>query len=361
MNKGVRQRPRRRRKAARRMKPGWVILFLLVAIGLTARWFYRGVNSPHEHVYAGRIITIPAGSSARQIIAQLKSEGVIADDLATRAWLWMAPIRGKYKAGDYLFASPISARQVSDKLIRGEIYVQRVTFPEGLNRFDIAHLIQGLSIPGAESALDLTQRTELIADIDREAESLEGYLFPDTYEYSTTTSAEQLVGRMVRRFRQVYSNDWARRAHEMGWSTRQVITLASIIEREARQAEERPLVSSVYHNRLKISMKLDCDPTVIYGALLAGDWTGRLRRSDLNRDSRYNTYKYSGLPPGPIACPGQRSIEAALFPADTRFIYFVVDGDRQDGRHRFAATVKEHTANVALYRQYEREHGRRGS
>lgn len=304
-------------------------------------------------------MTIPTGSSARQIASQLRENGIVADNLAIRSWLWLAPIGRNFKAGDYLFPSPISARAVTSRLIKGEIYVQRVTFPEGLNRFDIARLIGGLSIPGAESALPLTARADLIADLDRQADSLEGYLFPDTYEYSTTTSAEQLIGKMVRRFRQVYSEAYARRAQGMGWTSRQVVTLASMIEREAKHQEERPLVSSVYHNRLKISMKLDCDPTVIYGALLAGDWNGQVRWSDLERKSPYNTYKYPGLPPGPIACPGQRSIEAALFPAETKFIYFVVDGDRGDGSHRFAETVRQHSANVAIYRQFERERSRK--
>lgn len=293
------------------------------------------------------------------ISAQLQREGVVADDLAIRTWLSLAPMLHSYKAGDYLFESPISARGVTDKLVAGEIYVQRVTFPEGLNHFDIARTIEQLAIPGAADAMRLTERPDLIRDLDNRADTLEGYLFPDTYEYSSTTTAEQLVAKMLRRFRQVYSTENLKRTQQLGWTVRRVVTLASMIEREAKHPDERPLVSSVYHNRLKTAMKLDCDPTVIYGALLAGDWTGQIRRSDLNRNSPYNTYRYPGLPPGPIASPGQRSIEAALFPADTTFKYFVVDGSRADGSHRFASTASEHTANVAMYRQYERGRVRR--
>ncbi len=355
MRSNLKQKPRRRRPRARRIKPGWILLAALLAGALSVNWFYTEVSTPHEHQLGGQIVNIPAGSSANQVSAQLRNLGIIADSVPIRVWLQLMPIWRTYKAGDYVFSSPISAREVSRKLIAGEVYIQRVTFPEGYNRFDVARVIQGLAIPGAGDALRLTERIDLVADVDPDADSLEGYLFPDTYDYSSTTTAEQLVIRMVRRFGQVFSPDYMERARELGWSVRQVVSLASMVEREAKHPEERPLVSSVYHNRLKLSMKLDCDPTVIYSAMLAGDWTGRLRRADLNRKSRYNTYLCAGLPPGPIACPGQRSIEAALFPADTKYIYFVVDGDRADGSHRFARTVSEHAANVAAYRQYERE------
>jgi UPF0755 protein len=233
------------------------------------------------------------------------------------------------------------------------VFTQRVTFPEGLTRVEVAQIIDGLGIAGANDALSLTENPDLIKDLDPEATTLEGYLFPDTYQYTSTTTTEQLVRRMVARFRQVFNQDLQRRAQEIGFTVREAVTLASMIEREAKVPEERPPISSVFHNRLRLGMKLDCDPTVIYASMLANKWTGTIRQSDLKRTSPYNTYLYAGLPPGPIASPGQAAMIAALNPAQTDYLYFVVDGTRDDGSHRFSTSPREHQANVVLYRQRE--------
>jgi UPF0755 protein len=255
------------------------------------------------------------------------------------------------KAGDYRFPSPISTLEVIRKLIRGEVITERITIPEGLNRFEIADLLRQLPLRDADRALEFTEDVSLIRDLDPQADSLEGYLFPDTYTYTPSLSARDLIARMVHRFREAFTEADRARARALGFTVREVVTLASLIEKEAKRPEERPLISSVFHNRLRRGMRLECDPTVLYAALLEGDTERTIRRSDLARPSPYNTYLSPGLPPGPIASPGRASLHAALYPASTDYLYFVVDGTRSDGAHRFARTLAEHRANVLLYRQ----------
>jgi UPF0755 protein len=206
-----------------------------------------------------------------------------------------------------------------------------------------------------EKILGLFKKTTLIADIDPAATTLEGYLFPDTYEYTANTTREQQVEAMVKRFRKVYTPEMQKRAKELGMTARQAVTLASLIEKEARVDSERELISSVFHRRLKLGIPLACDPTLIYAALLENKYRGKIYRSDLERKSPYNTYKKAGLPPGPIASPGRRSIQAALYPADTNYLYFVVDATKNDGSHKFSATSNEHDAAVRRLREQERE------
>ncbi|MDQ3013357.1 MAG: endolytic transglycosylase MltG, partial [Acidobacteriota bacterium] len=204
----------------------------------------------------------------------------------------------------------------------------------------------------------------LISDLDPQATTLEGYLFPDTYDYTANTTREQLIEAMVKRFRKVYTADMQNRAAQLGqsgqsdWTTRQVITLASLIEKEAKVDSERELISSVFHRRLKMKVALACDPTVIYAALVEGKYRGKIYQSDLDRDSPYNTYRRAGLPPGPIASPGRRSIQAALNPAETNYLYFVVDATKSDGSHKFSATSAEHGQAVQALRKQEREQSR---
>jgi len=209
--------------------------------------------------------------------------------------------------------------------------------------------------PRLEDLQALFKNTSLIADLDPQATTLEGYLFPDTYDYTANTKRGQLVEAMVKRFREVYTPEMQARAEEMKMTARQAVTLASLIEKEARVDSERELISSVFHRRLKMKMQLACDPTVIYAAILAGKYRGTIYKSDLDRDSLYNTYKRVGLPPGPIASPGKRSMHAALYPADTDYLYFVVDAQKNDGSHKFSATSTDHENAVKELRRSERE------
>lgn len=310
-------------------------------------------NQPIVHPYATHVITIPQGAAASTIYHQLQNYSVLPDSWLIRTWFKIKTSQNTLKAGDYLFPSPITPRQVYQKLIQGDVMKRSVTIPEGLNRFEIVAIIEKLGLASSEHLLEFTsdpRLLDLIKDLDPIATNIEGYLYPDTYQYTQNSTGEQLLMMMVKQFRQVFSPAFVQRANQLKMSVRDVVTLASLIEREAKLDEERPLISSVYHNRLQKGMKLDCDPTVVYAAILAQKWTGVIRRSDLQRQSPYNTYLNPGLPPGPIASPGRKSIEAALFPADTPYLYFVVNAAANNGSHLFTDNFAHHQANVALYR-----------
>ncbi|MEP7336408.1 MAG: endolytic transglycosylase MltG [Acidobacteriota bacterium] len=345
-------------------KPFLAILLIGVLIAVGGwYWLKSEINHPHNHDAAQKIITIEPGASTSVIIARLQHEGVLESELPAKLWLRLIEPGLSLKAGDYIFKSPIAPRRVISQLARGEVATQQFTIPEGYNQYDIAHVLAGIQglrqAAGAapakpEDLLRLFKNVSLIADLDPQATTLEGYLFPDTYEYTANTTREQLVEAMVKRFRKVYTVDLQNRAAQIGMTTRQTITLASLIEKEAKVDSERELISSVFHRRLKIGVALACDPTVIYAALVEGKYRGKIYQSDLDRNSPYNTYKRVGLPPGPIASPGRRSIQAALNPAETKYLYFVVDVNKSDGSHTFSATSSEHTQAVQLLRNQER-------
>jgi UPF0755 protein len=247
---------------------------------------------------------------------------------------------------------------VADKIARGDVYVRPITFPEGLTIRQMAALYESKGFGDAKSFVAAASHGELVHALDPDAKDLEGYLFPDTYSLPRRTTAEQLVLRMVASFTRAFTPDIVGAAAARGLSARQLVTLASIVEKETGNPEERPLVAAVYANRLKIGMGLQCDPTVIYALERAGRYNGNLRREDLQFDSPYNTYRYAGLPPGPIASPGRASLQAAASPAGVSYLYFV---SKNDGSHAFASTLDEHNRNVHQYQvKYFRDQ-RRGS
>jgi len=322
-------------------------------------WLSNEMHRPVSHTATQKTITIETGASTSSIIARLHGEGVLQNALPVKLWMRMVDRGVNLKSGDYRFKSPISPLQVINQMIRGEIATRQFTIPEGFNQYDIARILSGLQglkqhPMTSENVLDLLKDVSLIADLDPSARTLEGYLFPDTYEYSASTTREQLVEMMVKRFRQIYTPELQQRAAELGMTTRQVVALASLIEKEAKVDSEREMISSVFHRRWKTGVPLACDPTVIYAALIEGKYRGKIYQSDLDRDSAYNTYKYAGLPPGPIASPGQRSLQAALNPAQTDYLYFVVDVTKKDGSHTFSASSADHENAVRLLRQAER-------
>jgi UPF0755 protein len=242
---------------------------------------------------------------------------------------------------------------VVDKLARGDVYVINITFPEGLNATEMAKIFEMHGLGPASAFVAAARDPSPIKVLDAAARDLEGYLFPETYMLSRRTDAARLVRMMTARFDQVFTVDMRQAAGDRGLTVRQVVTLASIIEKEASRPEERPLVAAVYENRLRIGMALQCDPTVIYALARVGKYTGNLRREDLAFDSPYNTYRYPGLPPGPIASPGRASLEAAVHPAPVDFLYFV---SRNDGSHEFSRTLEEHNRNVQKWQvQYFRD------
>ncbi|HKX33116.1 MAG TPA: endolytic transglycosylase MltG, partial [Blastocatellia bacterium] len=287
----------------------FIFLGVLLFVAAFGGWYWlkSEMDSPRPHDAANKTITVEPGASSSTILDRLNREGVLESEFATRLYLRVFARNQKFRAGDYKFKSPITAREVIAKLVRGEVATREFTIPEGYNQYDIARVLAGLQglkdppVSQPESVLRLFKDTSLIADIDPQATSLEGYLFPDTYEYGASTTRKQLVEAMVKRFRRVYTAEAQQRASQMGMTARQVIALASLVEKEARVDSERELISSVFHRRLKLRVPLGCDPTVVYAALLANKYRGKIYQSDLDRDSPYNTYKYPGLPPGPIA------------------------------------------------------------
>ncbi len=332
-----------------------LVVLLALAAGAFALWVRRDVNRPVDHPSAERIITIEPGTGAAAVVAKLSEAGIVRHPIPLRLYLRLTGRSGGLRAGDYKFASPISPMQAIDKIRRGEIFLERVTIPEGYNRFDIAEtLAEKTNLASKEEFLRLTNDPSLVQRIAPEARNLEGYLFPDTYSYNAKTTPEELIRAMVNRFNDVFTPEWGTRANQINLTVHQVITLASIIEKEAKIPDERPHMASVFFNRLRIGMPLGSDPTFIYAAVLAGDYDGNPNQPRFRqRQSPYNTYLVTGLPPGPIASPGRASIEAVLNPDNTDDLYFVVNS--RDGRHKFSRTAAEHDAAVSEYRKLQRE------
>lgn len=315
-------------------------MFLIVALAAGAWWawaVYAPVTPPST-----QSVLLRSGFSTHRIGVELKKAGIIRSVFAFRVWHEFHP-KLSLKAGEYLFDRAASIPQVHDRIARGDIYFHVVTIPEGYTMFDIAKAMEEAGLGSAQEFLKIAQtRTDLIADLAPEAKSLEGYLFPNTYQFTRTQSRQEMVGAMVHQFRQV--------AQQIGLNSEmhRTVTMASIVEKETSAADERPMVAGVYYNRLAHRMALDADPGVIYALLLAGNYSGSLHHADLAINSPYNTYRFPGLPPGPIGNPGQSSLEAAMHPATTEFFYFVSDGN---GHHRFARDLAEHNRNVAAYRR----------
>ena len=301
---------------------------------------YKGYEGPTQ------IVEIPRGAGATEIRRRLVDAGVVENELTMRAALLWSRQASNLKAGEYQFERPLSALEVIDRLVRGDIHTVRITFPEGLSLPEMAAIFEKRGFGTASDWQDAAGDPSLIRDLDPMATDLEGYLFPETYTIPPSTTASELVAEMVQRFRSNFPEALQQRALADGFTVRQVVTLAALVEKETARADERPLVAAVYRNRVKIGMPMQADPTVIYALQRAGRYNGNLRRVDLAFDSPYNTYRYAGLPPGPIAAPGKAAIEATLAPADVKYLYFV---SRNDGSHVFAETLAEHNRNVHQY------------
>lgn len=331
-----------------------LLLFLLVGAligGGILFSMYRGLRTATTHRAAGKIITIPSGTGSRGVIEILFENGVITNRYAALAYLMINPGSRNLQAGDYEFESPISPIQALEKIRKGQIATRKLTIREGSDIFDITKLLpekkEGERIAG------VLRRPDLIKDLDPTATTLEGYVFPDTYILPKRATNEDIVAETVARFHKIFTPEMRQKAAALGLTVRQVMTIASMIEKEAANDAERPLVSSVFHNRMKKGMRMECDPTFMYAAELAGTWDGNVNNPVHRRSpSPYNTYVATGLPPGPIACPGQKSIEAALNPAQTTYLFFVLG---PGGRHRFSSTAAEHEIAVAEYRKMQRE------
>jgi len=340
-----------------------VWLILIGALG-AAGWFAWALLTPAEPSGQTFVMLHP-GYSTRRIAAELKAAGIVRSEEAFVLWHYVHRKRS-LKAGEYVFDKPANIIDIQKRLRRGDVYFHTVVVPEGFTMFDIARAIEAAGLgPAADFLKEAHSDTALIADIAPQARLLEGYLFPDTYEFSRMMTMHDMAAAMVKQFRQV--------AHQINLipsdskeatlrvvadpsqpqagnpnDVERTVIMASIVEKETSVAEERPLVASVYYNRLAKNIALDADPSIIYGELLAGTYQGALHHADMQFHSPYNTYRNAGLPPGPIGNPGRSALEAAMHPAQTDYYYFVADAQ---GHHRFARTMEEHNKNVATYRK----------
>src|SRR5215213_3452659 len=331
------------------------ILFIIsvAALGGVAYWIYSAVNRPHQHDKANQFIVIPKGSSPTEIIEKLTAEGIIKSSMPTLIYLRTFGDPGKLKAGDYQFNSPISPLQVLKELEKGEERTIKLTIPEGFTRFDIAKRLAEkfpTNPPTDEKAiLALMDDTSLIKDISPTAKNLEGYMYPSTYNFPIGTKPPDVIKKMVEQFRKVWKPEWSDKAKSLGRTPQEIVTIASLIETESKVADERPVVASVIYNRLKRSEKLGIDQTAVYIAKMENRWDGTIHRSDLDADSPYNTRKYFGLPPGPISSPSESSIEAALNPKQTDYLFYVLNVEKNDGSHNFYASAAEFERGKAAY------------
>jgi len=318
-----------------------LLLLVIIAIGGWLAWGILLPLKPSEQ----KFVLLRPGYSTRRIGNELKNAGVIRSSTAFLLWHYFHRARS-LKAGEYLFERSADVREVHNRLARGDIYVHTVVIPEGYTMFDVAQAVQDAGLGTRGEFLNLARSdVTLIADLDPHATSLEGYLFPDTYQFTRAQNLSEVVREMVKRFR--------REATALGLNSdvHRIVTMASIVEKETAVPEERPMVAGVYYNRLEKRIALDADPSIIYAKLLDGTYQGTLHHEDMQVNSPYNTYRRIGLPPGPIGNPGRSALEAAMHPASSEYYYFVSDGN---GRHRFARSLDEHNRNVGALRRLMR-------
>jgi UPF0755 protein len=330
------------------------ILVLVLAAAGAAAWGWYCITQPYQGFASGGVfLTVPHGASSRGVAHILESNGVVRSALAFEIYARRHP-RRSLEAGEYLFDRPVSGREVFWKLAKGEVYEIPFTVREGETLYDIAHDLEAGHFLSADDFVKAASDPMMIRDVDPHALTLEGYLFPATYQLPRHPVAVELTAAMVKKFKE----QWARISPPMagddktrlasGYPISSIVTLASLVERETPKKEERPLVAGVFENRLRKDMMLQCDPTVIYALEQEGRYNGTLTGADLHVNSPYNTYEHTGLPPGPIGNPGEASLRAALQPAETDYLYFVAN---TQGGHFFSATLEEHNRNVTKYRR----------
>lgn len=351
------------------MRKAIILVILLALAGSLAFWLRWEMHRPYRGFSASQVfVDIPRGTSRWSTAALLQRKGVIHSRLAFYL-ISERHRRRSLQAGEYLFQQPRTPREVFDKIAGGRIYVHVVVVPEGWTMFDIASELERQKLCTKEEFLIVAQNPELVRDIAPGAKSLEGFLFPSTYQFSRNTSPQEMAATMVHHFKEewnkvrsvavansmvepvravISSHGNGQPIAPQALSPVQVVTLASLIERETPQPRERPIVAGVFYNRLKIGLPLQCDPTVQYALDLEGKPTLKVSAEDLRTQSPYNTYLHRGLPPGPIANPGDASLRAALNPAHTDYLYFVAN---DAGGHFFSRTLAEHNRNVETYRR----------
>ncbi len=312
-----------------------------------ASYFYFEItnflNHPFNVSSPEKIFTIKPGQSLTSIANNLEKEKLITNQIYFKLFVRYKKSGKNLQAGEYLLSGSKSPVQILDILLKGKVKLYRITIPEGLNIRESALLVEKASFCKKEAFIELCKNRSFIISLDIKSTSLEGYLYPDTYFFPKHASCETIISTMISHFKAVFHSEWESRARELNHSTHEIVTLASIIEKETGDASERPLISSVFHNRLKKNMRLESDPTVIYGIK---NFDGNIKRKHLKMLTPYNTYQIKGLPIGPIANPGAKAIEAALFPVQSDYLFFV---SKKDTTHKFSKTIQEHNRAVRKY------------
>lgn len=320
---------------------------LLVAALGAAAWIaydlHRFAHLPADRQEESHIISVVPGESFGVLAKKLKKAGIITSDAHFK---FLARIKGddkRLKAGEYALAPTMTPLEVLDTLVNGKVLLHRLTIPEGYTIDQIAAEVELAGLSSAEAFALKAGNNEYVTKLGLPGPTAEGYLFPDTYYFPKGVSAGGIIEKMVDSFHTVFTDAWKARARELDLSVHETVTLASIIEKETGDPAERPVIASVFHNRLKKRMRLESDPTVIYGI---EDFDGNITRRHLSAPTPYNTYVIRGLPPGPIANPGRATLEAALFPEKTDYLFFV---SKKDGTHYFSSNIKEHNRAVRKY------------
>ena len=319
-----------------------IFSFCLLAAGF-GLYFYRYAVTPAGNSGADVIVWIKPGQSFSETVAQLQEHGLVRHSQMFR---WLARLREDdrhIRAGEYVLRASMSPKAVLDTLVRGDTLLHKVVIPEGSTLVDIGRIIERAGLMSQKNFLSAAADPGLIYALGLEENPFEGYLFPETYHFPKGVTPREVIEKMVAHFRLVFTAEWMERAESMGFTTHEVVTLASIVEKETAAPEERSLIAAVFLNRLNRGMRIESDPTVIYGMK---DFDGNLTRKDLETPTPYNTYQIMGLPPGPIANPGRASIEAVLYPAEGSYLYFV---SKNDGSHHFSRTLSEHNRMVRKY------------
>ena len=327
------------------------LLLATIFILFLASWFtFKFLNTPKSPTKK-ILYEIERGEGAKSLAEHFKEKGIIQNKIVFLYGHSLFYSQKTIKAGEYVFDLPLSIQKILHIITDGKILLHAATIPEGLTRMEIADHLESLGFSERQAFMKASEDTSAISAMDPDARDLEGYLFPETYFFPKGVTTEKIVSSMTAQFKDTFSEEWTRRTDEIGLTIREIIILASLIEKETSLPDERPFISAVFHNRLKKRMKLDCDPTIIYALKQDGQFKDRLRTKDLRFDSPYNTYLYGGLPPSPIANPGKDSIAAALYPADKDFLFFV---SKNDGSHHFSLSFREHQNAVNTFQRNKR-------
>jgi UPF0755 protein len=328
-------------------KLGIAILLILIFLFIGAAGVYLNIvgyaQKPPNKAPVEQAVIVQSGQGFKALSNLLYQKGMILHPVKFRLFARIKGHDKRIKAGEYMLSSAMTPKKILETMVDGKVYLHRLTIPEGYNLRQVAQAVGTAGLASEADFLKAATDPDLVHANGIDARTFEGYLFPDTYYFPRGVTSENIITTMVKRFWSVFNPEWKEQTKTLEMTIHQVITLASIIEKETAVAAERPIISSVFHNRLKRNMRLESDPTVIYGM---GDYNGNITRKDLESPTRYNTYTMKGLPPGPISNTGAKAIEAALYPADTKFLYFV---SRNDRTHHFSTNFRDHNLAVRKY------------